>query len=163
MLYGLVKKGLVTPYLLLKGNLGACGAGAVLWWSCLCSLSLLLWPQLPSTGTVGLRRPFLCSARGFRLPSSPTSSCLLQSKNYLNLVYVTTHFNAYHTSFIRISVFAFLWLPSYQFLFCGCRMKMEIVHIFNFQSTFFTKTLTFSIYFNEKFKLLSLKHYSFIL
>lgn len=29
MLYGLVKQGLVTPYLLLKGNLGAFGAGAV--------------------------------------------------------------------------------------------------------------------------------------
>lgn len=94
--------------------------------------SPLLCLQLHSTGSAGLCRPLLCSARGFSLPSHPTSSCLLLNKNCLNLVYVTTHFNAYHTSFIRVSVFTFLWLPSYQSLFCVSRTKMEIVHIFNF-------------------------------
>lgn len=101
-------------------------------WCWHCSLVGLSLPptlhyclQIPCTGPVGLCRPFLCSARSSRLPSSLAEQELLQS------VYVTTHFNAYHTSFLRISVFTCLWLPSYQSLFCRSRMKIEIVHTFN--------------------------------
>lgn len=80
-LYGMVKQGLMRPYLLPQGSLGVL---AVPWCSSLVGLfvsapfSPIPSPPLTSTGFAGL-----CgtnSAQGFHLPSPRTSCCVLQKK-----------------------------------------------------------------------------------
>lgn len=132
MLYGLVKQGLVISYLLLRGNLGACGAGNVPLWNCLCSLLSTALPLTPLHRIYWTLQTFPLLSQGLQTSLIFHILLLAAGQELPQSVYVTTHFNAYHTSFIRISAFTFLSLSSYQFLFCESRMKIEIVHIFNF-------------------------------
>lgn len=87
-------------------------------------------PYSPLLSPNPLYRP-CWTLQTFPLLSQKLQTPLISCRTRIASVYVTTHFNAYHTSFLRISVFTCLWLPSYQSLFCRSRMKIEIVHTFN--------------------------------
>lgn len=75
-------------------NCSALAVNEQWWWNALWVGEARFGGTLPviegeSWCCVGLYRPLLCSVRGFRFPSPPTSSCLLQNKNCFNLVCVT--------------------------------------------------------------------------
>lgn len=139
MLYGMVKPGLMRPYLLPRGSLGAWGISWVLELFLGGTLSLLPSlhypdPHSPPQALLGSAELISSAQPGvFTLASPHTSPCFQQNKTCLNPVCYHTLQCKNHILCYKVSVFTFLCLPSWQpVLFCGSRMKMELVFIFQF-------------------------------